>query len=475
MNKTAAADYDSMWQRVLGELEISMSHHSYKTFVKQTSLVAVTDGVAEINVPNPFSSAQLKARFEPQIISALAKQMPEITRVAYKSQSTPSASQGDDELVFQGRTSKPTSREQKRIPATQNSNQTNLFAPQQHLVDRYNFDHFVVGSSNRLAYSAAKLVTEKPGTDYNPLFLYGPAGVGKTHLMWAVYGEIRRLNPDLQLLYITIEEFYKSFVDSVRKSEAFTTKYREVDVLFVDDIQFIKKKETTQEEFFHTFNALHQANKQIVICSDRPPKEIAELEERLRSRFEWGMVVDIQPPDLETRVAILQEKAESKKIGFPIEVAEAIAEKISTNIRELEGGFNRVIMHCELHHVEPSIEVVEQVLGGTQVQTTGRRKPSPRHILTETARYFGLTLEDLTGKRRSRDIVVPRQVAMYVLRDILELSYPQIGGHLGGRDHTTIMHGFQKIEALVANQDNITQDIAEVRQRITQQEAASLT
>jgi chromosomal replication initiator protein len=269
-------------------------------------------------------------------------------------------------------------------------------------------------------------------------------------------------------MYITIEEFYKSFIDSVRKSEAFTNKYREVDVLFVDDIQFIKKKETTQEEFFHTFNALHQANKQIVICSDRSPKEIPELEERLRSRFEWGMVVDIQPPDLETRIAIIQTKAEEKDFSISLEIAEAIAETISTNIRELEGGFNKVYMHCELHNEKPSLDIVSQVLGSANRSTGSRRKPSPKQIIEEIAQYYGLSSSDLSGKRRSRDVVLPRQIAMYILRSELDLSFPQIGGHLGGRDHTTIMYGCDKVETLIHTKDPITQDISEMRQKIHQ-------
>ena len=244
---------------------------------------------------------------------------------------------------------------------------------------------------------------------------------------------------------------------------------RGADILIIDDIHFLKKADHSQEEFFHTFNALHQASKQIVICSDRPPKEIPELEERLRSRFEWGMVVDIQPPDLETRIAILQSKAISKNFELPLEVAEAIAERNASNIRELEGGFNKILMHCELHGGEATVELVEEVLGGVQGQSYGRRKPSPRLILTEIAQYFGVTVNDITGKRRTRDIVLPRQVAMYLLRDELGLSFPQIGSHLGGRDHTTIMHGFGKIELLVSQRAPIVQDISGVKQRIGQE------
>ncbi|MBP9827238.1 chromosomal replication initiator protein DnaA [Candidatus Saccharibacteria bacterium] len=460
-------DYSNIWHSVLGELEVSLSSHSFKTFLKSTELITVTDGTAIIGVPNPFSSAQIKSRFEADILQVLQRQLPDVQALGYKVQSVTSAPIDDQETLIPQTAQKPTRTKSptKNQPYQQNS-QPDLFNQQQHLIDRYNFSNFVVGSSNRLAYSAAKLVAEKPGTDYNPLFLYGPAGVGKTHMMWAVYGELKRRNPKLELLYITIEEFYKTFVDSVRKSEAFTTKYREVDVLFVDDIQFIKKKETTQEEFFHTFNSLHQANKQIVICSDRPPKEIPELEERLRSRFEWGMVVDIQPPDLETRVAIIQAKAEQKRFAIPMEVAEAIAERISTNIRELEGGFNKVLMHCELHHEAPTLALVEQILGGTASTPSGRRKPSPKQVLTETALYYGVSIEDLTGKRRNKDIVMPRQIAMYLLRSELDLSYPQIGGHLGGRDHTTVMHGCDKVETMIARQDPITHDISEVKQRL---------
>ncbi len=461
-------DLGLIWQRVLGELEVSVTSHSFKTFLQPTELLGVDkDGTeAVISVPNPFSSAQIKARFEATIIDALHSHFPSLTRLAFKVITTrkPMKKDAADSLF--------SSSGLKNSSPDGPQPQANIFDKQNHLLDRYNFQNFVVGSSNRLAYSAGQLVAEKPGTNYNPLFLYGPAGVGKTHLMWAMYGEIKRLNPDLELLYITIEEFYKSFVDSVRKSEAFTNKYREVDVLFVDDIQFIKKKETTQEEFFHTFNSLHQANKQIVICSDRPPKEIPELEERLRSRFEWGMVVDMQPPDLETRVAIIQSKAEARQFAMTLDIAEAIAEKISANIRELEGGFNRVLMHCELHNQPASVEIVEEVLGKGQTMTA-RRKMSPKQVISEIARYYGVSMEDILGKKRSREIVMPRQISMYILRSEFDLSFPQIGSHLGGRDHTTIMYGYEKIEALVSKKDTIVRDIQDVRQRILQEGAVT--
>lgn len=459
------SDLNSIWQTILGELEVSLSGHSFKTFVKPVILESVQGNAAVLVVPNPFSSAQIKARFENDILDALANHIEGIEKIDYVIRSTAQPANVELEL--------PNTMQAPRKSLGRNTSQTapqpNLFNQKQHLVERYNFDNFIVGSSNRLAHSAARLVAEKPGTDYNPLFLYGPAGVGKTHLMWGIYGELTRRNKNLELMYITIEEFYKTFVDSVRKSEAFTNKYREVDVLFVDDIQFIKKKETTQEEFFHTFNALHQANKQIVICSDRPPKEIPELEERLRSRFEWGMVVDIQPPDLETRVAIIQAKAEEKNFSISLEIAEAIAERISTNIRELEGGFNKVYMHCELHHEKPSLEIVAQILGGPAQTGGSRRKPSPKQVIEEIAQYYGLSSDDLSGKRRSKDVVLPRQIAMYILRSELDLSFPQIGGHLGGRDHTTIMHGCDKVETLMRSKDPVTQEIVEVRQRIHQE------
>ncbi|MEI7819117.1 MAG: chromosomal replication initiator protein DnaA [bacterium] len=457
-----------VWQQVLGELELSMSSHSYKTFLQSTTLVSVSPSGEEaiISVPNPFSSAQIKSRFERVILDSLHLHFPRIHSLTYKVVSSSTAAPKPESAPR--RTTKPGSTQ------ADSETQGNIFDKQNHLVSRYNFSNFVVGSSNRLAYSAAQVVAEKPGTNYNPLFLYGPAGVGKTHLMWAMYGELRRLNPDLELLYITIEEFYKTFVDSVRKSEAFTNKYREVDVLFVDDIQFIKKKETTQEEFFHTFNSLHQSNKQIVICSDRPPKEIPELEERLRSRFEWGMVVDIQPPDLETRVAIIQTRAEEKRFNITMEVAESIAERIATNIRELEGGFNRVLMYCELNRVPATIELVEELLGGQAAAIGPQRKASPRQVITEIARYYGISMDDILGKKRSRDIVMPRQVAMYILRTELDLSFPQIGSHLGGRDHTTIMHGCDKIEQLVSHKNHIVRDIRDVKQRISSDKVFSV-
>jgi chromosomal replication initiator protein len=316
------------------------------------------------------------------------------------------------------------------------------------LIPRYVFDEFVVGNSNRLAHAASLAVSESPAKAYNPLFIYGGVGLGKTHLMHAIGHYILSQNKNAKVYYVSSEKFTNELINSIRddKNEEFRNKYRTVDVLLVDDIQFIAGKERTQEEFFHTFNALHEANKQIIVSSDRPPKEIPTLEDRLRSRFEWGLITDIQPPDFETRIAILKKKSERDKVDIPSEVFEFIATKIKSNIRELEGALNRVIAYSTLTKREVDISLVNEALKDI-FSSTHMRKIDVDLIKSIVAEYFNIKFEDFESKKRTRQIAYPRQIAMYISRELTDLSLPKIGEEFGGRDHTTVIHAYEKISS----------------------------
>lgn len=334
---------------------------------------------------------------------------------------------------------------------------------------KYLFDTFVIGSSNRFAHAAAVAVAEAPAKAYNPLFIYGESGLGKTHLLHAIGHYARSLYPGTRVRYVSSEEFTNEFINSIRdgKGDTFRKRYRDVDILLVDDIQFLASKESTQEEFFHTFNTLHNANKQIVLSSDRPPKQLMTLEDRLRNRFEWGLTTDVQPPELETRIAILRKKAVQEQLNAPPEVLEFIASRISRNIRELEGALIRVTAFASLNRQPVDLGLTEIVLkdlipGG---EDSAPEITAPA-IMAATADYFGLTVEDLCGSSRSRVLVTARQIAMYLCRELTDLSLPKIGAQFGGRDHTTVMHADRKIRALMAERRSIYNQVTELTNRI---------
>lgn len=449
----------TVWGSVLGELEIVLSQANFQTWLKGTELAELSDTSAVVFVPNIFTRQWIQDKYHQQILDAIRKVKPEVQSIDYTTKkSSVSVESSPTEAV--------------KIPNSPTSQQNKRYSPQSSIENygefrpnpRYKFDNFITGSGNKLAFSAAQLVSEKPGEMYNPLFLYGPAGVGKTHLLWAISNEIHSREPDCKILYSTSEEFINTFLSAIRKGENFTEKYRKVDVLLIDDMQFIAGKIKTQEEFFHTFNALHQYNKQIVLCSDRPPKEIPTLEERLRSRFEWGMVADIQPPDLETRVAILMNKASSHNIDLGLDVAEFIATHIDSNIRELEGALTKVIAHARLHEKPIDISTAQEVLG-MYIQKS-QVKVNPKNVLQKTAEYYEISLNDIMGVKRTREIVVPRQVAMFIMREELSMSFPRIAKSLGGKDHTTIMHGVNKIKTQVATDSMLSRDIQSIKELI---------
>lgn len=341
--------------------------------------------------------------------------------------------------------------------------------PTARLNPKYLFDTFVIGASNRFAHAAAVAVAEAPAKAYNPLFIYGESGLGKTHLLHAIGHYARSLYPGTRVRYVSSEEFTNEFINSIRdgKGDTFRKRYREMDILLVDDIQFLASKESTQEEFFHTFNTLHNANKQIVLSSDRPPKQLVTLEDRLRNRFEWGLITDVQPPELETRIAILRKKAVQEQLNAPPEVLEFIASRISRNIRELEGALIRVTAFASLNRQPVDLGLTEIVLKDL---IPGGEDASPEitapAIMAATADYFGLTVDDLCGSSRSRVLVTARQIAMYLCRELTDLSLPKIGAQFGGRDHTTVMHADRKIRALMAERRSIYNQVTELTNRI---------
>ncbi|MDP4038551.1 MAG: chromosomal replication initiator protein DnaA [bacterium] len=456
-------DFSGLWQAVLGELEVSLSKANYKTWFKNTNLLEVCGDTAIISVPNIFTKEWIEKKYHSQIFEALARLIDNLIKIEYRVGSIkPGSVDAVRPRVVDKTEAEEDSESAKEGLADSLSEQYISSTP---LTKRYNFDNFVVGSSNHLAFAAAKLVAEKPGDHYNPLFLYGPVGVGKTHLMWAINEQVKRVWPKAKAVYIPCEDFTNEFIRAIREgtTKQFTNKYRGVDVLLVDDLQFLAGKDKTQEEFFHTFNTLHQAGKQIVLCSDRPPKDIPTLEERLRSRFEWGMVADISAPDYETRIAILINKAQGKGLDLPGEVVNFIAERFDSNIRELEGSLTRIIAHCEIHDVSPTADLAEAILGIKKIE---EEKIDAKKVIGKVASYYNLKIDDIIGAKRDKQIVLPRQIAMYLMRSELDMSFPQIADSLGGRDHTTVMHGVKKIDNLKEKSQAVNLEIKTLKQKI---------
>ncbi len=446
---------DGLWQAVLGEIELSVSRASYITWFKNTRLLRHKDDILVVGVPNVFIKQQLERKFDQLIADTLKKNGVTPHKIEYKIHSTVSSihRKTDDRPVILAQTTKtkPTS--------------TLTHTYRQGLNERYTFENFVVGSGNELAYAACQAIAQNPGTKYNPLFVYGGVGIGKTHLIQAVGNAILAKRPSAHVVYISSEQFVQEFLDAIRykKNTDFAGYYRSADVLIVDDMQFIAGKEKTQEEFFHTFNALHQANKQIIISSDKPPKEIPTLEERLRSRFAWGMSIDMQAPDFETRCAIIQTKSVVHRIRLPQSVVEYLATHVQTNIRELEGALNQLLAFCEMRGLDPDLAIATSLLGA------GKSRPkhiNAKQVVERTARHFQIALEDILGPKRDKDIVVPRQVAMYMLRSELHLSFPKIARELGRKDHTTAIHSVEKIEKESAIDADIRAAIAEIKDRL---------
>ncbi len=450
--------HHGLWQSVLGEIELSISHAAFTTWFKNTELVDNNGSIVTIAVPNIFAKRQFEVKFNDQIKSILAKNGVQPERIEYTVRVT----------------NRKTITRETTVPAELSARADELVssmyqpAPPQDingLNSRYTFANFIVGSSNDLAYTACQAVAANPGTKYNPLFLYGGVGLGKTHLMQAVGNEIAKNNPSARILYINTETFVKDYIESMRfKKKGFSDKYRNVDVLIVDDMQFIAGKEKTQEEFFHTFNALHQSNRQVIISSDKPPKSIPTLTERLRSRFEWGMSIDIQMPDFETRCAIVETKASLSGIELGRETVEYLANNIKTNVRELEGALNQLLAYAEMRGIVPDISTAEGLIGN--VRHSRPQHVTSKQIIDKTARHFQIEVKEICSAKRDKHIVVPRQIAMYLLRSELHLSFPKIAIELGRKDHTTAIHSVEKIEKAIKLDFLIREQVADIREKL---------
>ena len=451
----------SLWQAVLGEIELSISRGNFITWFKNTALLKQDEESIVIGVPNVFIKQQLERKYNELIADTLKKNGAEPKVIEYKIHSSTRSQPMEDEPVVL--TPSRSSAEKQTIMKTPANALAHTY--RQGLNERYTFENFIVGSGNELAYAACQAAAAQPGTKYNPLFLYGGVGIGKTHLIQAVGNAVLTHNPDARVVYVSSEQFLQEFVDAVRfkKNTDFADFYRGADVLIVDDVQFIAGKEKIQEEFFHTFNALHQANKQIIISSDKPPREIPTLEERLRSRFVWGMSIDMQTPDFETRCAILQTKAQVHGIQLTADVTEYLATNVQTNIRELEGALNQLLAFCEMRGLDPDLTVASSLLGASQ---TRPKHISAKQIIERTARHFQIPVEDIMGPKRDKDIVVPRQVAMYMLRSELHLSFPKIARELGRKDHTTAIHSVEKIEKESRLDADLRAAINQIKERL---------
>ncbi len=468
-----------VWPEVLANLSEGILTPQQRAFVALTRPLGLMEDTALVAAPNEFTKDVLETRLRPMVIEALSTIMGREIRLAVTVDPTidprldettddvadatyahalPAVNEPPAQTFAESRedrpgTGSPTTRvEEGRLNA------------------KYTFDTFVIGSSNRFAHAAAVAVAEQPARAYNPLFIYGGSGLGKTHLLHAIGHYTRTLYQGTRVRYVSSEEFTNEFINSIRddKASAFQRRYRDVDVLLVDDIQFLSGKVQTQEEFFHTFNTLHNANKQIVITSDLPPKLLQDFEDRMRSRFEWGLITDVQPPDLETRIAILRKKSMQERLVAPPEVLEYIASKVSSNIRELEGALIRVTAFASLNRQPVDMSITEVVLKDLFPSEAGPEITAAQ-IMAATATYFGVTVDDLCGSSRSRVLVTARQIAMYLCRELTDLSLPKIGQAFGGRDHTTVMHADRKIRQLMAERRSLFNQVSDLTSRIKSQ------
>ena len=436
------------WQAAQGQLQIELSKATYDTWVKQTQLIRFDEaaGVFYLGASNAYACDWLESRLKATLINKLSGMMARSVELEFSVWAAQAVEPPVDELV-----------------TTLRAEEVVRDAFETHLAPKYRFDNFVVGPNNRLAHAASLAVAEHPARAYNPLFLYGGVGLGKTHILHAIGNAV--LQQGLQVLYVSSEEFTNDLVNAIRTktTAAFREKYRQVDVLLIDDIQFISGKESTQEEFFHTFNTLHGQDKQIVMTSDRAPKAMSTLEERLRSRFEWGLTVDIQPPDFETRLAILRTKAEKANREVPTEIMEMIAREVQANIRELEGAWNRVLAYADLSGEKLTLQLANNAMVDILPQ---RGTLASNDVIGTVSKYFGISTERILSKDRSKDVALPRQVAMYLMRELGGISLPKIGEELGGRDHTTVMYACDKVADLIEADDRVRRQVLQLREQL---------
>ncbi|MBU0597921.1 chromosomal replication initiator protein DnaA [Patescibacteria group bacterium] len=452
-------DQNQIWQAALGELELTISKANFTTWFKNTFISSSENNKVIIGVSNAFTKTWLENKYHKEILKALQNVSDnKITEVTYKVETHKKP----------GGSIKATPKEVATAASTGTPENGNGGKNGYGLNPHYIFENFVVGKGNELAHAACQAVSQKPGEVYNPLFIYGGSGLGKTHLLHATAHELLKNYPNNKVIYATSEKFTGEFIRAISQGNAdkFKNFYRTADMLLIDDIQFLAGKEGTQEEFFHTFNALHQQNNQIVISSDRPPKAIPALENRLISRFEWGMIADIAQPDYETRIAILNSKCKEKKYPLTQDIVTLIANTIQSNVRELEGALNRIIAYHQLNNTAPTVESVKNIISSLSNYHRRDGAITVKQISNTVAQFFDITIDNLKGSSRKKELVVPRQITMYLLREEAKCSYPTIGQELGGRDHTTAMHAYEKIKRAMDSDEKIQQDINLIRQRL---------
>ena len=443
------ANLQDLWEKTLDVLKNEMSEVSFNTWMKSCSPISISEDTIKISVPNAFTRDILNNRYKDLVANSIQGICSKLYKLEF--------------LISSEVALEETQNQQKVKRLSLNDEISNTLNP------KYTFDSFVIGNSNRFAHAASLAVAEAPAKAYNPLFIYGGVGLGKTHLMHAIGHYILENNPKAKVEYISSEKFTNEIINSIKydKNEEFRNKYRNVDVLLIDDIQFIAGKEGTQEEFFHTFNALHEANKQIILSSDRAPKEIPTLEDRLRSRFEWGLIADIQAPDFETRMAILKKKADVERLNVPNEVMVYIATKIKSNIRELEGALIRIVAYSSLTNREITVDLASEALKDI-ISKRQAKSITIDSIQDIVSSYFNLRVQDFKSQKRTRNVAYPRQIAMYLSRKLTDMSLPKIGEEFGGRDHTTVIHAYEKISENLKTDEGLQSTIDDITKKLKQ-------
>jgi len=453
---------NELWQAALGEIELNISRANFLTWFKNSALIDKKNNVVYIATPSNFTKEWLQKKYHKYILRALRNLSPDIKQIEYVVSAGLNHSLSAKSLL-KTKTEKSEKELNNLLEEQLNFSEFNI-DPETNLNSRYTFENFVVGANNELAHAAALTVCQNISLKYNPLFIYGGVGLGKTHIIQAIGNKIHNdYGKKVKIRYLSSEKFTNELVNALReqKMESFKKQYKTLDVLLIDDVQFMAGKDKTQEELFHIFNNLYEHNKQIVFTSDRPPKAIASIEERLRSRFEGGMVADISAPDFETRLAILRTKLQSKNYALPDEILEYIAESIPKNIRELEGALNRVIAYFKLKNIMPNLLDTKKILSTILQQPV--KLITGKDIIKKVAEFYGISEQDIFKESRKRDVVKPRQIAMYLFRQELKSSYPYIGEFFGGRDHTTVIHACEKIEKVCNNDQGLNQEIANLR------------
>ena len=446
------ADLKNLWDKTLDIIKSELSEVSFNTWIKSCEPLSISSNTLKISVPNSFTQDILDKRYKDLVANSIKAVCSKLYTIEFIIMSE----------IYEKEEIKSSSN-QKSKAVVVNDEMSSTLNP------KYTFNSFVIGNSNRFAHAASLAVAESPAKAYNPLFIYGGVGLGKTHLMHAIGHYILDGNPNAKVVYVSSEKFTNELINAIKddKNEEFRNKYRNVDILLIDDIQFIAGKERTQEEFFHTFNALHDANKQIILSSDRPPKEIPTLEDRLRSRFEWGLIADIQVPDFETRMAILKKKADVENLNVANEVMGYIATKIKSNIRELEGALIRIIAYSSLTNREVTVDLATEALKDIISKKQGKHVTIDL-IQDVVSSYFNLRVEDLKSQRRTRNVAYPRQIAMYLSRKLTDMSLPKIGEEFGGRDHTTVIHAYEKISENLKTDDSLQSTVNDITKKLTQ-------